>query len=111
MADSSIGEVEITLDGKPVLLRCSLAAAKRVNGLANGHQGVIARLGMMDFDAYVQVVAAALDKKPMDVEAKVYRTGMPALTGDLVTWITYLANGGKPIVAAVDKDDDTTGEA
>jgi hypothetical protein len=101
MTDSSIGEVEITLDGKSVTLRCGLAVAKRVNAYAggSGFQGITARLGMVDFDTYVALIAFALDKKPIDVEGAVYRTGILTLTADLTTFVTYLANGGKPVAA------------
>jgi hypothetical protein len=111
MADASIGEVDIILNGKARTLRCSLAAAKVVNAAANGCQGMIARLGMMDLDAYITVVAAGLNQKYKDVEEPVYKTGMPALNGPLIEFVTYLANGGRPIVAAEEKDDDGTGEA
>lgn len=110
MADSAIGEVAVTLDGKEFTLRCSLAAAKRLNAYAggSGFQGVVARLGMCDFETYVAVIAYALDRKPVDVEEMVYRAGMVNLTADLVTFVTYLGNGGKPMTAA--KDGDGTGE-
>jgi hypothetical protein len=104
MVDASVGEVAVTLDGKEVILRCSLAVAKRVNAYAGGSglQGIIARLGMCDFDTHVAIVAYALDQKPIDVEDKVYRAGLVNLTGDLVTFVTYLGNGGKPIAAATE---------
>lgn len=111
MADEAIGEVAIVLDGKEETLRCSLAAAKAVNAFAgqNGHQGIIARLGMLDFEAYVAVVAYGLDKPARAVEAKVYRTGLVNLTASLVTFVTMLANGGKPIKS--DDGDAPAGEA
>ena len=102
MADVENGEVEITLDGKEETLRCGLKRAKALNAFAggNGHHGITARLGMLDFDTYVQVVAIGLDRKPVDVEERVYRTGIVNLTADLLTYVTNLANGGKPIKAA-----------
>lgn len=108
MADASIGEVDITLDGKTVTLRCSLAAAKRVNA-SGGLSHVAKRLSQGDLDYYILVVAAGMDKKPNDVESVVYKTGMLDLVEPLTVFIDYLANGGKPV--APDAGDGKTGEA
>jgi hypothetical protein len=99
MADLSTGEVDIILDGKETTLRCSLDAAKRVSAIANGsgYMGVQARLGAMDHETYVLVIAAGLDKKPADVETAVFRTGLVELTKLLVLYVANLANGGKPL--------------
>jgi hypothetical protein len=96
MADASIGEVEITLDGKAAVLRCSLAAAKRINA-SGGFSHVANRLGQGDLDFYVAVVAAGLDKKASEVENAVYKTGMPSLVTPLSTFVDYLVNGGRPV--------------
>lgn len=111
MADEAVGEVEIILAGSTEILRCSLAAAKAVNAFAggNGHQGIIARLGMLDFDTYVAVIAYGLGKRPVDVEEKVYRTGVMNLTAVCIKYVTNLANGGKPVKEA--EGDDKAGEA
>lgn len=98
MADSSIGEVDTPLG----TLKCSLAAAKHVNALAGGYNGVIGRLGMLDHDTYVGVVAAGLGKKPSEIEGKVYAAGLVNLTAPLVTFVTYLGNGGKPMIEMVE---------
>lgn len=113
MVDKSIGEVAITLDGKERTLQCSLAAAKMINASANGFQGMLGRLGMMDFDAYVIVVAAGLNVPSRKIEEKVYRSGMPSLTGSLVEFVTYLSNGGKPFLESdtIEKKEDPEGEA
>jgi hypothetical protein len=95
MADTSIGEVAIMLDGKEVVLKSSLAAAKRIN--ANGGFSHVAnRLGQGDLDYYILVTAAGLDKKASDVENAVYKTGMPYLVTPLSTFVDYLCNGGRP---------------
>lgn len=108
MADASIGEVEITLDGKSYTLRCSLAAAKRINA-GGGYFQVASRLDAMDLDYYAMVIAAGLDKKVPDVEERVYRTGLVSLNGPLGIYLTYLLNGGKP--AETEKGDQPQGEA
>jgi hypothetical protein len=100
MANAAIGEVDITLNGKPTTLKSTLAAAKRVNGIAGGYMAVLGQLGTMNHDAYVQVVAAGMDKKPSEVEDDVFRTGLLKLTEPLSTFVEYLVNGGKPAEAA-----------
>lgn len=102
----SVGEVEIKLDGKQETLRPSLGAAKRVNA-AGGFSQVINKLIAFDLDYYVTVVAAGLGKKPSDVEEAVYKTGLPVLVNELVTYVGYLANGGRPAEVGETK----TGEA
>lgn len=108
MADASVGEVDIVLDGNAVTLKSSLAAAKRINA-GGGYINVLGKIGAMDHDVYVLVVAAGLDKKPGDVEQAVYRTGLANLAQSLITYVEYIVNGGKPIAPAM--DDDKSGEA
>jgi len=95
-----MSEVEITLRGKSETIRCTLKAAKAVNALAGGFQGALARLANMDQEAYFQIVAAGLGKKPIDVEQAVYETGLTNLTEPLSNFVLMLANGGKPFIAA-----------
>jgi hypothetical protein len=89
------GEVEITLDGKSETLRCTLPAARAVNAISGGFLEVYSRLAAIDFEAYVLVVAAGLNKKPADVETAVYKNGLPMLTAPLSEFVGMLANGGK----------------
>jgi hypothetical protein len=103
----TLAEVAITLDGKDVSLKCGSEAAKIVNAIAGGMLPAIGRLGALDFDAYVQIVAAGLNKKPRDVEAAVYKTGIVELTKPLITFVEHLTNGGKPVVPVEVKVDET----
>lgn len=97
MTASTTGEIEITLDGTVVTMRSSLAAAKRVNA-AGGFSNVINRIQAADLEFYILVVAAGLGKKAAEVEEAVYKTGLPALGADVVKFVNYLANGGKPYI-------------
>jgi hypothetical protein len=106
----NVGEVEIKLDGKTETLRSSLGAFKRVNA-AGGFTNVINKLLGYDFDYYVTVISAGLNKKPADLadlENAIYKTGLPPLLGDLTKYVGYLANGGKPAEDPGEKPD--TGE-
>jgi len=104
-----MSEVEITLKGEKVALRCTLKAAKAVNALAGGYQNALARLAAMDQDAYSAIVAAGLGRRPMDVEQAVYETGLPVLAQPVSTFVMMLANGGKPLDDEVEKSSE--GEA
>lgn len=92
-----MSEVEISLKGRPEILRCTLKAAKSVNAVAGGFQGALARLAAMDQEAYFLIVAAGLGKRPSDVEQAVYESGLPNLTEPLSSFVLLLANGGKPL--------------
>lgn len=104
----NVGEVEIKLDGKTETLRPSLGAAKRVNA-AGGFSQVMNKLMAYDFDYFVTVISAGLGKKPSQVEEAIYSTGLPNLVADCVTFVGYLANGGRPAEESPEAKD--TGEA
>lgn len=89
------GEVEITLNGRKEVLRCSPRAARAVNGLGS-FATAFQRIGAFDFDAYVTVMAAGLGKKPSDIEDAVYQNGMPDLVEPLSEFVSLLMNGGRP---------------
>lgn len=91
-----MSEVEITLNGRTEVLRCSLRAAKRVNA-GGGFAEVLRKLAIFDQDTYFVVVAAGMDKRPEDVEDAVYATGLPELNEPLGEYVKLLANGGKPL--------------
>jgi hypothetical protein len=93
---STIGEIEIQLNGKTETLRPSLEAAKKVNTGGGGFMNVLQKLAVMDQDYYSLVVAAGLGKRPAEVDA-VWRTGLPNLTESLALFVQSLANGGRPI--------------
>ncbi len=102
----NVGEVEITLDGKTETLRPSLGAMKKINA-ADGFTNVINKLLGYDFDYFVRVISAGLNKKPADIEDAVYKAGLPNLVQPLALYVGYLANGGKPAEEVEVKD---TGE-
>ena len=103
-----MSEFEITLAGRSETLRCTLKAARRVNQIGS-FVDVARRLSSFDLDAYVAVVAAGLDRKPSEVEEAVYSTGMVKLNEPVSSFVTALANGGKPIDEAA--KDEGTGES
>ncbi|MDB5617469.1 MAG: hypothetical protein JWQ24_1707 [Tardiphaga sp.] len=95
------GTIEIELNGKQKTLVPSLKAAKVVNG-QRGFQTVLSRLSLMDFDAYVEVVAAGLGSRPAEVEDAVWKTGLPNLTEPLSQDVLLLANAGRPLSPATE---------
>jgi hypothetical protein len=107
MANAAIGEVDIELGGKIETLKSSIPAARTASQVGGGFIGASARVAAFDFDTVLHIVAAGLGKKPADVERAVFEAGMPTLSGPVSTFITYLANGGKP----PKEDSAGTGEA
>ncbi|QKV17857.1 hypothetical protein [Oricola thermophila] len=94
------GNVEIELDGVPYTLKPTLRAARMVSQNFGGFQKALAAIGNLDLDAYVSVIAAGVGAKASDVNEiaeAVWRTGMPGLADPVVTYLTNLANGGRPL--------------
>lgn len=101
-------EVEITLDGQPVTLRCTLEAAIGINsyfqGLAIAHQRVLS----MDIDACAVIIrhGAGIDAKgARDLPRQIHQRGVAKFTGPLAKFMVLLMSGGR------DAKDDEPGEA
>lgn len=92
MAD---GEIEIVLAGKPYTLRCTPLAFKRVNALG-GFSEAFRRIASFDADAYTTIIAAGLNKKAVEVEDLIYKTGIPNIVSEVSEFVSQLLNGGKP---------------
>lgn len=109
MANSAIGEVDIELGGKTVTLQSTPKAARAVSQIGGGFLMVANKITIFDLDVCAAVVAAGLDKRPTEVEDAVFRAGVTNLAAPLNTFVTYLANGGKP--ATTDSEGAGSGEA
>lgn len=95
------GEVSITLDGKAETLRSTLRAARIVSSLG-GFTGALKLLQEFNLEGYVAIVAAGLNKRTIDVEDAVYKTGLVELTGPLSDFVILLTQGGRPVAASGD---------
>jgi hypothetical protein len=60
------------------------------------------KVTIFDLDVCAAVVAAGLNKRPNEVEDAVWRAGVTNLAAPLNTFVTYLANGGKPAASAAE---------
>lgn len=93
------GEVIIDLDGEPVILKCTLLAAKTVNAALDGFVGAYQRVQRFDLDAFGLIIAAGMGKKIPgdlnDITEKVYATGMRGLSDDVTKFLNLLSNGGR----------------
>jgi hypothetical protein len=96
MANTAIGEVDIELDGKTETLKSTPKAARAVSAIGGGFLMVANKITIFDLDVITAVVAAGLGKRPTEVENAVYSAGAANLAAPLNTFVTYLANGGKP---------------
>lgn len=96
-----MSDVEIKLGDKTETLRCTLRAAKAVNAMG-GFQAALQRIGAADLDAFTAIVAAGLGKRPVEIEERVWSTGIAGLSEPLVQYVLLLSNGGRPLSAAVE---------
>lgn len=97
-----VNEVTIELDGEIVDLVVCPRAAKEITAQFGNYMEVFQRLVNFDHAAYVVIVAIGTDKKRADTEAKVFRTGLDALTDKLSEYVGLLSRGGRPVA----KDED-----
>ncbi len=100
------GEVEIKLNGRDVVLRPTLETLLVVNAFG-GILPAYDRLQKMDFNAYVAIIAAGLDKKPADIQWDVFKSDWTDFVEPLCELISNLTRGGRP----KPKDGDVSGEA
>lgn len=94
------GNVEIELDGETVVLRPSLMAAQAISRQSGGISSAVRAVGNYDFDVIVSVVALGLGATGQDAKSipeKVWRTGLTDLVGPVSTYLTIIANGGRPM--------------
>lgn len=106
MTTISPGDVEILLDGSPVILSCSLGAAKMISAVTNGFVGVYNDVNQFKFTAYPLVVAAGTGKSIQEVEDAVFATGMDSLRAPLIRYLSRLSNAGRdPHRFSPDEDD------
>lgn len=105
MTQASIGagNVTIILLGEERVLRPTLRAARSISAKAGGIMSAVQAIGRFDFDAMLTVVSLGLDiTKPAEVNdlaEKIYGTGMADLVEPVTTYLSILANGGRPVDA------------
>lgn len=93
------GDVPITLDGEEFTLKPSLAACIGISSIAGGLSQAVARCHQLNFDTVCEVIChglnatSAANKK--EVQEKVYKTGLIAVSADAILFIRTIANGGQ----------------
>lgn len=103
------GNVDITLDGEPAVLRPSLQAAQSISRQNGGISGAVRAVGQFDFDAIVSVVTLGLGvtgAEAKEIPNKVWKTGLTELVGPVSSFLTILANGGRPISSGGEEGED-----
>lgn len=91
----SAGEVRFDALGESNVLRCTPRAAKEVNAYFGSFVNAMQRVESMDFEAFVTVVAAGLNKKRGEVEELTYDAGIMVLMKPVSNFVVMLANGGR----------------
>ena len=107
MAKPSLGagNVDIELDGETYTLRPTLKAAQNISRAKGGIMAAVDAVGKFDFDTMVSVIALGIGaegKEARDLPDKVWSTGMADLTGPVITYLSILANGGRPVQPETD---------
>lgn len=101
------GNVEIELDGEAVTLRPTLQAAQAISRQSGGIIGAVNAVGRFEFDVIVAVVTLGLGltgNEAKEVPGRVWRTGLSDLIGPVSTYLTILANGGRPVSTGGEED-------
>lgn len=104
-AQLGIGSVPIMLNGSEYVLVPSLNAAKKLSRMHGGIRGAIDAVMKMDIDVITEVVELGLGPRVAstikDLPTLVWQSGLTDQTGRLtehcITYLSILANGGKPI--------------
>ena len=94
------GNVAIELDGETVVLRPNLKAAQNISRAKGGIMAAVEAVGRFDFDVIVNVIGLGLGvegKEARELPERVYTTGLADLVGPVITYLTTLANGGRPV--------------
>lgn len=91
------GDVSFTLAGEERTLRPTLGAARAASRLNGGIMAAVQAIAQFDFDVLVRVLALGLDEKVSDIEDAVYSDGVANLAPHAITFLTNLANGGRPV--------------
>lgn len=95
-AEVGLGDVELTVDGIKLVLRPSLGAciALSKNG---GLQDAVRRCVNLEFDAIHSVISQGIGRSAKELPEKIYKEGLRNLSGPCISFLTNLANGGKPV--------------
>lgn len=109
------GDVEIVLveggEERTHRLVPSLGACMHLSRAAGGIAGAVDRVGRLDFDTIVEVVAVGLGVNPSQkeklVQPAVYETGLIMLSAPCISFLHVVANGGRaPVSGEQDGEDE-----
>lgn len=105
------GNITVILDGEEVVLKPSLRACMGISKMDSAPLVTANRVGQMDFDACLNVLAYGLGVAPdKRLQEKLYRTGLLDLRSQLIIFIHIVNNGGKPLSDDEDDKKDEEGE-
>jgi hypothetical protein len=100
MTSIAPAQVEITLDGEPAVLKCTLEAAIAISaqfgGFMNAHQRVVAQ----ELDAMAAIVRHGIGadaKETSAIRTKVYLGGSAKLLAPLSRYVLLLMSGGAEV--------------
>lgn len=94
-AEIGAGDVNIKTGKLDLTLKCSLRAAQTLSR-NNGLQGAVQRCVALEFETIHEVIVQGIGKNAKELPALIYDAGLRNLNGPCITFLTNLANGGKP---------------
>lgn len=110
MSKLNDGEVEITLNGTPRVLRPTLNAMQALSRGHGGLAGTRAAILNQEVDVYCNVLVHGMGLKEgdrRDLLKALYKNGMTTdLMVDLIRYVSILGNGGKPLDEKEGEDED-----
>lgn len=90
-----LGDVTITLDGKPVVLKCTLGAAMVVDQNVGGVIAAFRAVSGGNITAMGAIIAAGSGMDEASAREAVFRTGVGDLIDGVTEFVGMLASGGR----------------
>ena len=103
------GVIDIVLDGKDYTLVSSAKAMRDINAAFGGMQNAFAAVQSLNTDSLEAILRAGLTRKDaIDLQEKIYLTGVQELVLPAMQFVMMVNNGGKhPDNVAEDKEAET----
>lgn len=101
------GDVKVELAGHgEVILHPSLKACTVLTGMPGGVIKLQERVMHMEFSAIKMVVEAGLGKTAKEMDDIIFRTGLFDLRGPCISFLSIVANGGRPLGETEEEETD-----
>lgn len=101
------GNVIVNLDGQgEVTLKPTLKACTSLTGMTGGVLKLQERVLNMEFSAIKMVIEAGIGRSSKELDDIIFRTGLFDLRGPCITFLSNVANGGRPLGEVEEEETD-----